>query len=83
LNSFTLYDSTGSTILPSTTASYSFDTNTGEFIITNFNGYFKLQVVVQVNGIYLPNSSVMSTKSSMVTIQYVVCAPRISGLGNF
>ena len=63
LASYTLYDSTGSTILPSASAPYSFNTNTGEFMITSFNGYFYLQVLVQVNGMYTPTSSVMSTRS--------------------
>jgi len=63
LTSYALYDSTGLVSLPSTSASYSFDTSTGEFIITSFNGYFYLQVIVQVNGLYLPTSSVINTKS--------------------
>jgi hypothetical protein len=42
LTSYTLYDSTGTVTLPPASAPYSFDTNTGEFIITSFNGYFYL-----------------------------------------
>jgi len=83
LASYTLYDSTGSTILPSVSASYSFNTNNGEFAIKNFDGYFYLQVIVQVNGMYTPTSSVMSTRSQIITIEYVVCTPTISGIGNF
>jgi len=58
-----LYDSTGSNILPLASDPYSFNSNTGEFVITSFNGYFNLQVIVQVNGKYIPTSSIMSTKS--------------------
>jgi hypothetical protein len=82
LNSFALYDSTGLTTIPSASAPYSFDTSTGEFKITSFNGYFYLQVIVQVNGLYSPTSSVITTKSQVITIKYVVCTPKISGLGN-
>jgi hypothetical protein len=78
-----LYDSTGLITLPSASAPYTFNSATGEFIITSFNGYFNLQVIVQVNGIYSPTSSVISTKSSVITIEYVVCAPTITGIGNF
>ncbi len=41
-----------------------------------------MQLIVQVNGIYLPTSSSISTKSAVITIKYVVCAPTITGLGN-
>jgi hypothetical protein len=32
---------------------------------------------------YSPTSSAMNTKSAVITIQYVVCTPTITGLGNF
>jgi hypothetical protein len=60
LTSYALYDSTGTTTLPPASAPYSFDTSTGEFIISTFDGYFYLQAIVQVNGIYSPNLSVIS-----------------------
>ncbi len=39
-------------------------------------------MIVQVNGIYSPTLSAMSTQSAVITIYYVVCTPTIAGLGN-
>jgi hypothetical protein len=51
-----LYDSTGTIDLSATTNPFTFNTITGEFKITNFNGYFDNYIIVQVNGMFLPTS---------------------------
>jgi hypothetical protein len=61
-------DSTGTTDLSATLTPYSFNTLTGEFKITSFTGYFNLQVIVQVNGIYSLTSATMNSKSSAIPI---------------
>jgi hypothetical protein len=63
-----LYDLNGANNLPPASAPYSFNTNTGEFIFTSFNGYFYLEVIIQVNGIYSPTSLAISAKSAVITI---------------
>jgi hypothetical protein len=67
--SFKLYDSTGLIDVSSTTSPYSFNTATGEFKITSFNGYFNMNFYVEVTNLH---SGLLQTKTKreLVNVLY-------------